>query len=57
MQDLEKLEALIIERLDEIRNKDNKTINEYQEYNDKQELLRKVHEVEHYIRKYIKDNK
>lgn len=55
MKDLEKLERILIARLDEIRNKDNKTLNEYEEYNDKQELLRQIGKVKHYIREYIKE--
>ena len=57
MEDLKKLEEIIIERLDEIRNKDNKTINEYQEYSDKQKLLRNIHIIEYEIKRYLKDNK
>lgn len=56
MKDLEQLEKIIEARLDEIRNKDDKTLNERQEYSDKQELLRQIGKVEYYIREYVKDN-
>ena len=42
MVNIEKLENAIEQRLDEIRNKDNKTLNEIEEYKEKQELLRQI---------------
>lgn len=58
MDDLKRLEDVITARLDEIRNKETKTLNEYEEYNDKQQLLRDIHKIEYYIKELErKENK
>lgn len=45
MVNIEKLENVIEQRLDEIRNKDDKTLNEREEYKEKQELLRQISKI------------
>lgn len=45
MLQLRALEINLIARLEEIRNKENKTLNEKEEYKEIQEKLRQVHNV------------
>ena len=45
MEDLKKLQDIIENRLQEIRNKESKTLNEREEYKELQEKLRKVESV------------
>lgn len=56
MEDLKKLEEKITERLNEIRNKENKTLNEREEYKELQIKLREVHNVMIYIERMKEDN-
>lgn len=55
MEDLKELEEKIIDRLNEIRNKENKTLNEKEEYKQLQIKLRKIDSVMIYI-KEMKEN-
>ena len=52
MEDLKKLEEKITERLNEIRNKEDKTLNEIEEYKELQIKLRKIYSVMIYIKEY-----
>lgn len=55
MEDLKQLEEKIIERLNEIRNKEDKTLNEREEYKELQIKLRKIHSVMIYIKEMKED--
>ena len=45
MEDLEKLEDVLVERLRAIRNIENKTLNDREEYKNIQETLRKIYDI------------
>ena len=45
MEDLKKLEDVLVERLDAIRNIENKTLNDREEYKNIQETLRKIYDI------------
>lgn len=45
MEELNKTEEKLIERLEEIRAKENKTLNDREEYKEIQEKLRTIHKV------------
>jgi hypothetical protein len=55
MEDLKELEEKIIDRLNEIRNKGNKTANEIYEYTQLQDKLKEIHNVMIYIKR-MKEN-
>ena len=55
MKDLKELEEKIIERLHEIRNKENKTLNEKEEYTQLQNKLTEIHNVMIYIKRMKED--
>lgn len=55
MKDLKQLEEKIIDRLNEIRNKENNTLNEKEEFRQLQVKLRKIHSVMIYIKEMKED--
>jgi len=54
MEDIKKLEEILIEKLEEIRKKDKLTLNDREEYKKTQEQLREVHRVVNYIKTIVK---